>query len=74
MTLDNLKIGLKGKIKEINIVGSMKRRLLDIGLVEGTIVESVLKSPSGDPIAYFVRGTIIAVRKEDSRHVIIEAI
>jgi ferrous iron transport protein A len=74
MTLDNLKIGFKGIIKEINIVGGMKRRLLDIGLVKGTIVESVLKSPSGDPIAYSIRGAMIAVRREDSRNVVIEII
>jgi ferrous iron transport protein A len=52
----------------------MRRRLLDMGLIEGTRVECLQKSPAGDPVAYFVRGAVIALRSEDSAGIWVEAI
>ena len=46
--------------------GNLKRRLLDLGIVKGTLITPVFKSPSMDPIAYEFRGSLIALRKEDS--------
>ncbi|MFQ7025812.1 MAG: FeoA family protein [Acutalibacteraceae bacterium] len=48
----------------------MRRRLQDIGLIEGTKVECIQKSPSGDPIAFLIRGAVIALRTEDSSSVL----
>lgn len=47
----------------------IKRRLLDIGLICGTEVECVGKSPCGDPKAYNIRGAIIAIRNEDCEEI-----
>ena len=52
--------------------GSMRRRLLDIGLVEGTTVECLGRSPGGNPSAYLIRGAVIAIRAEDGQKVLIE--
>ena len=49
----------------------MRRRLRDIGLIEGTKVKCVLKSPAGDPTAYQIRGALIALRSEDAEKVIL---
>lgn len=49
----------------------MRRRLQDLGIVEGTTIECLQKSPSGDPVAYKIRGTIIALRSEDANKIII---
>ena len=49
----------------------MRRRLLDIGLVEGTNIECLQKSPAGDPVAYLIRGAVIALRAEDSAAVLV---
>jgi DtxR family Mn-dependent transcriptional regulator len=46
--------------------GAERRRLLDLGFVPGTAVEIELVSPAGDPIAYRVRGTAIALRREQA--------
>ena len=46
------------------------KRLQDIGLIEGTKVECIQKSPSGDPIAFLIRGAVIALRTEDSSSVL----
>lgn len=50
----------------------IRRRLLDIGMIEGTTVECVGKSPQKDPCAYLVRGAVIAIRKKDGRKILIE--
>lgn len=68
-SLDQMKVGSFATIKKLNIEGSMRRRLLDIGAVEGTRVECVMKSPAGDPVAYSIRGALIALRKDDSRKI-----
>lgn len=70
-SLYNLKQGQKAKVKTLLITGSMRRRLQDMGLVEGTNVERLLTSPSGDPIAYLIRGAVIALRSEDSSKIVI---
>lgn len=51
--------------------GAVRRRLLDMGLIEGTRVKCLFKSPLGDPIAYRVRGTVVALRKEDSAKIFV---
>jgi DtxR family Mn-dependent transcriptional regulator len=46
--------------------GPERRRLLDLGFVPGTRVEVELVSPGGDPTAYRVRGTVVALRREQA--------
>jgi DtxR family Mn-dependent transcriptional regulator len=43
--------------------GPERRRLLDLGLVPGTVVKAEFTSPGGDPVAYRVRGALIALRR-----------
>ena len=69
MTLDSLSVGDKCIIKKIKDSSKIKRRLLDIGLIPGTKVECVLASPSKDSLAYFIRGTTIAIRKVDAKEI-----
>ncbi len=51
--------------------GLVRRRLLDLGFVPGTAVQGVRRSPFGDPTAYMVRGSIIALRGEDADRIIV---
>lgn len=73
MALNCLKVGQSGTVVSVNAKDAILRRLLDIGIIEGTRVSCVLKSPSGDPIAYLIRGAVIAIRNEDSSEIVIEA-
>lgn len=73
LTLDCLKIGESSTVKELSVSGSMRRRLLDIGLVENTLIECIGRSPSGDPSAYMIRGAVIALRSEDCSYIIIKS-
>lgn len=70
-SLYDLKQGQTAKIKAIVSTGGIRRRLQDIGLIEGTEVECLQKSPAGDPIAYLIRGAVIALRSEDSSKILI---
>lgn len=65
--------GEKGIVEKLCNENSIKRRLQDIGLVKGTVVECVGISPLGDPTAYLIRGAVIAIRNEDSSLVKIKA-
>ena len=47
--------------------GNIRRRLLDLGLVKGAKITPVLVSPSKDPRAFEIRGTLIAIRREDAK-------
>lgn len=72
-SLNHLPIGQKGRVYSLDSRGMERRRMLDLGLVHGTTVEALQKSPSGDPVAYFIRGAVIALRDEDARKIIIES-
>ena len=63
--------GESGRVIAILCEGEMRRRLLDIGMIPGTEICCVGRSPFGDPSAYLVRGKLIAIRKEDAKRVVI---
>ena len=72
ITLDRLPLNTKGIIKNLHCIGNIRRRLLDLGLVVNTPIRPIFISASGDPTAFEVRDTIIAIRKEDSSLIDIE--
>lgn len=71
MTLNKLKIDEEGIVTEDVKAG---RRLKDLGLVKGTKVKCVLKSPLGNPKAYKIRGAVVAIRDEDASAVSVETV
>lgn len=66
--LSSLKIGEHGTILGIGkaLRGQQRRRLMDLGIVPGTKIEAELESLTGDPVAYRVRGTTVALRKQQT--------
>lgn len=65
-SLCDIKKGERLVIKKLKTKGMLRKRLLDIGFVPETEVECVRISPFGDPKAYSVRGTVIALRNKDA--------
>ncbi len=57
------------RVAAIELNGLLRRRVLDMGLIPGTAVECVRRSPSGDPIAFRVRDSVIALRHEDASRI-----
>lgn len=71
-SLSGLPIGKTGVISTLKLSGIKRRRLLDLGLVEGAKVQALHQSPAGDPKAYAVMGAVIALRSEDARNIILK--
>jgi DtxR family Mn-dependent transcriptional regulator len=73
-TLLDLAPGERGRVLEVSPAcqGVQRRRLLDLGIVRGTEIEAELMSASGDPIAYRIRGALIALRRHQAEWVRIE--
>lgn len=72
--LHQLPVGSFGKVKKLTSEGIARRRMLDLGLIHNTIVESLRKSPAGDPIAYEIRGAVIALRSEEASKILVESV
>ena len=64
--MNSLAPGEAATVCEILHTGDMRRRLQDIGLIRGTSVSCVGRSPLGDPAAYRIRGAVIALRNSDT--------
>ena len=72
--LSDLPLGQRARVVALapGLRGQERRRLLDLGLLPGTEVTAELRSPSGDPTAYRIRGATIALRAEQARLVRVE--
>ena len=55
-----------GIVQKLSGKTEAKQRMQDLGLIPGTRVVCLQRSPLGDPTAYDIRGAVIALRKEDS--------
>ena len=71
-SLNNVDVGEKCIVREILLDGNIKIRILDLGVIENTKVEVLYRSPFDNPTAYFVRGTVIALRNEDAEKIIVQ--
>lgn len=65
MTLNELSEGKTARIESLRMEGRLRRRLMDIGMIPGTRVECLERGPFGGPVAFLVRGTVMAFRSSD---------
>ncbi len=61
--------GQSAYVTELRNEPSMCRRLADLGLIPGTKVTCLCRSPAGDPKAYLFRGAVIALRDRDAARI-----
>jgi DtxR family Mn-dependent transcriptional regulator len=73
-SLDSLEPGEKARVIGIarSCRGMQRRRLMDLGIVPGTEVSVDMRSATGDPTAYRVRGASIALRRQQARNIHIQ--
>ncbi|MDD4402814.1 MAG: FeoA family protein [Desulfitobacteriaceae bacterium] len=74
MPLDRLPLGSAGRVRDLRTEDKARRRMLDLGLIKDTVVEALCQSPSGDPIAYQIRGAVIALRSEEASKILVEIV
>lgn len=65
-TLADLRPGQSGVVLELHSQGPVRRRMMDLGIVPGTVITVEMNSPLGDPAAYRVRGALVALRREQA--------
>ncbi len=71
-SLDSLKPGAVGIIQDIRLAGIERRRLMDLGFVKDTAVQVDVTSAMGDPRAYRIMDTLIALRRETASQIIVQ--
>lgn len=73
-TLLDLGVGESGTVSELSPAcrGAQRRRLLDLGIVRGTTITAEFSSAFGDPVAYRIRGALVALRAEQASWVRLE--
>jgi len=69
--LANLAPGSVCQIVSLELSGLLRRRILDLGIVPGTLIRCIRRGPSGDPTAYLVRETLIALRSEEAAQILV---
>ncbi len=74
ISLNLLPTGSFGRVKALVALDPLRRRMLDLGLINNTLVEALRRSPSGDPTAYQFRGAVIALRSEEAAGIFVEMI
>ena len=74
LPLFEVNVGSRARVSELLSIGLSRRRMLDLGLIPGTIINVIRKSPLGDPIAYNIRGALNALRKEEAKQILVSKI
>jgi len=72
--LSSLEPGESGRVLALRSEGFDRRRLLDLGLTPGTLVECAFPGPMREPMAYRVRGALVALRPEQTDQIEIDAV
>jgi DtxR family Mn-dependent transcriptional regulator len=68
IALSELRTRERGRVVSVSprCRGAERRRLMDLGIVPETMIEVEMRSPVGDPTAYRIRETLVALRKEQA--------
>lgn len=68
-TLDCIAPPASCRIAGISAPATVRKRLLALGFVPGSVIEAVRAAPLGDPVEYRIKGYCISLRKEDARFI-----
>jgi len=71
-TLNTLPTGKSAKIHSLTSNNLERRRMLDFGLIPGATITALYSSPFNNPTAYLIKGTVIALRNEDAKKILIK--
>lgn len=74
MLLSEARVRVRGIVSDLKCKDSVKRRLMDIGLIKGVEIEVKGIAPLGDPILIYLRGFSLAIRNADAKYIILKQI
>lgn len=72
-TLKDVPCGRTARVTKLTGEGSVKRRIMDMGITKGTEVFVRKTAPLGDPIEVMVRGYELSLRKADAEMIFVDA-
>ena len=72
MKLSEALLGQKYRVTDITVSEDRRRRIYDIGLTQGAVVEPLFNSFLGRPTAYSIRGAVIVLRRKDSERIFVK--
>lgn len=72
--LDEMERGERGKVIEISSCGSLRSKIMDMGIVRGAEIEMVRRAPLGDPLEFLLRGYRLTLSKGEAANVILEVL
>ena len=71
-TLAQLRVGQSSRVTAVSLQGAKRIRMQELGFLPGAHVTALQESPFGDPVAYGVLDTVIALRRSDAAQIQIE--
>ncbi len=71
-TLAQLGVGQSSRVTAVSLNGVKRTRMQELGFIPGALVTALQESPFGDPVAYGVLDTVIALRRSDAQNIEIE--
>jgi len=66
--------GCSGSVRTIGVEGPLRARLMDLGFSPGAEVTCLFSAPSGDPRAYMIKNSVIALRSSDADKIYLEEV
>lgn len=69
IALSCLRQGDRCIIQSLGLYSGQRRRLRDLGMLPGTVITCAHIAPSGTPMAFWIKGAMIALRTEDCRRI-----
>jgi len=69
LPLPEAALGREYTIESVNDGKLLAEDLRGYGLIPGAGIKPLFASPSGDPCAYEIMGTVIALRNDDSKYI-----
>lgn len=72
--LNDIEVGKHVQVIDFTETGPLKRRLMDMGLTKGTLIQVRKYAPLGDPIEITVRGYELSLRKQEASIVLVKEV
>jgi len=72
--LNEIEVGKHAQVVDFTASGALKRRLMDMGLTKGTLIQVRKYAPLGDPIEITVRGYELSLRKQEASYILVKEV
>ncbi len=72
VTLSELKPGQKARIVRVNVAREIRRRIVEMGLTPGTLIEVERVAPLGDPVEFLVKGYHLTLRQDETANILVD--